>query len=193
MLQIHDNLMSAWQLPQNTSWLLSYIFLNINWWLDWLSYPWQPSQLQSWHLLKFETGRQQLRAYEAARNSAQPKKISTHLIVIWCGNYFFDMSMINFILFLVILRLLKHTKSCMLAYTVYMYPVKLIETAIQSRNHIHWVLNLFMAMFTAKNVMITSTIWNLRRCQMLLHGVPQKALDVVSGTTTFLTGYSLSK
>ena len=43
-----------------------------------------------------------------------------------------------------------------------------------------------MAMFTAQNVMITSTIWNLRQCQMLLHGVPQKALDVVSGMNLFM-------
>ena len=50
-----------------------------------------------------------------------------------------------------------------------------------------------MAMFTAQNVMITSTIWNLRRCQMLLHGVPQKALDVVSGMNLFMAYNGLIK
>ena len=32
-----------------------------------------------------------VRAYEPGRNSAQPKNISAYLII-WCGNYFFDMS-----------------------------------------------------------------------------------------------------
>ena len=50
-----------------------------------------------------------------------------------------------------------------------------------------------MAMFTAQNVMITSTIWNLRPCQMLLHGVPQKALDVVSGMNLFMANNGLIK